>query len=446
MIGAILLFTVMALVASKFRFGSFFAPLGAFAGVWGISLLLLTLTTLSGSPMMGTTWLIIITGWVSFVGSSLIVPRSNTARDKAGTRKVGMPGQSQLSRLMVWFALASMVGAIRFAAIIVNRMGWSRYISDPLSIRYALTVGSVPTGHLTVVFLGVTMAAAALGGISAAHNPRYWPSYVPVVSAAIFDAVCLGRAHTIVVGCVFISSWLLSRGVQPGPQRLSLHMIGRRRRRALLWVAGLGILVSVPFGLVSSARLGGLQDADTVIRSYTTNLSQNWYLVDSLVEVGETESRGVNTLLPLYLLLYRCGLRSTDPRSEILFSTSRATGTGETSNTYTVLGGAYADFGLTGVVIILCAAGLLSGLLFRSYRMKPRLWHVVALGFVYAWVLFTVQGDQTASPQFTLGCLLGIGTAVFLERCKLWREPVTRSRHQTGRFSFRPLPETGSKA
>jgi len=116
------------------------------------------------------------------------------------------------------------------------------------------------------------------------------------------------------------------------------------------------------------------------------------------------------------MLLHSLGLRENDPREERLFATSRPVPLGDPSNTYSMVGTVYADFGMAGVFLYPYIIGVLTTWVFLLYRQHGRLWHIVAGGFFYPYLLFTVQGDQLSSPPFNIALLLAVVLAVRMNR------------------------------
>jgi hypothetical protein len=148
---------------------------------------------------------------------------------------------------------------------------------------------------------------------------------------------------------------------------------------------------------------------------YIDNLSQNWYLVDDVMQGHEARTLGVNVFFPEAMVLYRLKVLNDDPRLDLLFRTSREVAGGAMPNTYTVVGIAYSDFGVLGVLALLYLLGALMSWVYVRYQTDRRLWHVVALSFVNAELLLTVQADQVPSPQFNLGLWAGILLAIWIQ-------------------------------
>jgi oligosaccharide repeat unit polymerase len=390
--------------------GSWFAPPGVFGAIWGGSLGMLTLTTAMEFPLQSTTWHVIIIAWLSFLLGSLLAGPGRTTESSGGLPEIDVPpGTAMAVKLASLMALA---GSIRFAWIALGEIGLYQYLTHPLTVRYLLTAGGVSTGTLTPVFQSVTLMAAACGGAYAAIRPQYVWAYGAPVAAAVFDTLSFGRAHTLVTLLIFSSAYCLVKAAVPRRER----RMGRGRRWVLVLVAA---VVAIPYGYVSLIRdRPSVKGVLGMLQTYSANLTQNWYLVDDVITRRDAPRPGVNTMLPALLVLHKMGFRATDPRHEQLFALSGRDGTGRMSNTYTVVGASYADFGILGAAFYMFVLGYVSNLLFVLYRRRPRWWQVGGLCFVYPMLLFTVQGHQLSSPPFVFALGTSLGIAVVLSRLR----------------------------
>ncbi len=397
--------TAITAILSRVLTGSWFSPPGVFAAVWGTSLGLLSVTFGGVYPLQDITWLVIFTGWLSFLlGTLLTGPSYKDAGDPVESVAIP-PGFERAVKVM---SMLAVFGGARFAWVVIGQIGLFPYLHNPLSVRYLLTVGGLSTGTLTPIFLGVTLAAASFAGVGCAVNPRSVWNYGPLVAAVTFDTLSFGRAHTIITVLIYVSAFLLARRVVPHAR----HSLGGRRRWVL--VAGLA-LIAAPYTYVSLVRdRPSIKGTVGMLQPYLANVSQNWYLVDDVIAHRDTRTPGVNTMLPALLVLHRLGLRPTDPRREQLFSRSGRLASGRESNTYTVVGASYADFGVVGVSIYLFLIGFGSNLLFVLYKKSPKLWHIAGLSFVYPMLVLTIQAHQLSSPPFVMALGLSLGVVLAL--------------------------------
>lgn len=418
MILFVLFMLAISLVISRRLFRSLLVPLGVFTIVWGISLSILWIETLVYYPLNGTTWALIFGAWLSFLLGSVSVglPRGAVSRKWRTQTALALPRNYPI--WVACFGVLALLGTARFIDIIVGVVGLVGWQIDPLGLRWGLTQGGrVQTGLITYVFQGVNMAAAALGGVWAVRRPRFLPAYFPLLAAVLFDMFYLGRAHTIIVCVIFLSAVVLS-----GPGGKSLHPQVNKRRYALILLALL-FLVGVPYAYISSIRAPlegakGLGALSRAVMPYIENLSQNWYLVDDVMQTHEARTWGANIFFPEAMVLYRLKVLSDDPRLDLLYSTPREVGGGARPNTYTLVGMAYADFGVMGVLALLYGLGFVMNWVFIRYQTDRRLWHVVALAFANAEILFSVQGDQLGSPAFNVGLLVGIALAMWIQSAR----------------------------
>jgi oligosaccharide repeat unit polymerase len=399
------LLTAATTILSRVLTGSWFSPPGVFAAVWGTSLGLLSVTIGGAYPLQDLTWLVIFTGWLSFLlGTLLTGPAYKDSGDPAGSVTIP-PG---FERAIMIMSILALIGGARFAWVVIGQIGLFPYFDNPLSVRYLLTIGGVSTGTLTPIFLGVTLAAAFFAGVGCAVKPRSVWNYGPLVAAVTFDTLSFGRAHTIITVLIYGSAFLLVRRVVPHPK----HVAGGRRR----WVLIVGLaLIAGPYTYVSLVRdRPSVKGTIGMLQPYLANISQNWYLVDDVITNRDDRRPCVNTMLPFLLVLHRVGLRPTDPRHEQLFSRSGRLASGRLSNTYTVVGASYTDFGVFGVAVYLFAIGFVSNLLFVLYRRSPQLWHIAGLSFVYPMLALTIQAHQLSSPPFVMALGLTMGVVVAL--------------------------------
>jgi len=415
MIVVILLLVATTLFFSRLFFRTIFAPLGVFGMIWGFSLSMLCLATLAEYPLSEQTWLLILGAWSSFLLASVLVGRARaTVRKRLRNPNTDLPVYPAFSGVLKFIAIIALLGSLRFAFTVIGIAGWERWLQDSLNLWYTMTTESFDTGTWTSVFQGITMTAAALGGIWAAREPKYLPAYLPLLAAALFDLFFFGRAHTLITVGIFASGFLLSR------MAYKVRWVTLLKRRTVLMIIMGTLFVGIPIGYVTQTRRGPLQEMNPqIFLDYAENLYMNWYLVEDVVRTQTVFTPGVNIFPQFSMLAYALGLRESDPREERLFNTSRELPSGRKSNTYTLVGGAYADFGMLGTWVLLFSEGVLTGSVFVVYQRRRRLWSMVVLAFVYPMLLFTVQGDQLSSPQFNVGMLLGLGLALWIERRKI---------------------------
>jgi oligosaccharide repeat unit polymerase len=414
MIIIVLLSIVTTLLLSRLLFRTVFAPLGVFGMVWGFSLSTLCLTTLADYPLGEQTWFLILGAWISFLLASTFVGLARATVWK-GQRNINADlSESPAFRVVLKSAaIIAVLGSLRFAYTVISIAGWDSWLQDSLNLRYTMTAGDFSTGTSTYFFQGITMAAAALGGIWVARAPRFLPAYLPLLAAGLSDLFFFGRSHTLLTIGIFASGFLLSRTA------FKVRWVTLLKRRVVPVMLVGTLFVAIPFGYVTQTRRGPLQELNPLLLlDYTENLSMNWYLVEDVVRTQTASTPGVNTFFPFSMLAHSLGLREVDPREERLFSTSRQLPTGRASNTYTLVGAAYADYATWGTWLLLFCEGVLMSAVFVVYQRRRRLWSMVALAFVYPMLLFSVQGDQLSSPQFNVGVLLGIGLAVYITQLR----------------------------
>lgn len=416
MIIFVLAMAAVSLIISKALLRSFLAPLSVFAAVWGISLSMLWIETLLYYPMHGSTWVFILGAWMSFLVGTVLValPRRAIPRKFRSQTELALPKGYPL--IVTFLGVLSLLGSLRFVRIIVDQVGLIGWLLNPLGLRWALTQGGeIQTGLMTYVFQGVTMVAAAFGGVWAVRRPRFIPVYFPVLAAGLFDMFFLGRAHTIFVCIIFVSAAVLSRHKHKATD------IRSSKKRLILLLGLLVMFAGLPFAYISSIRnsVGGARGwtaLSNAVMPFVDYVSVNWYLVDDIMQDSEALTWGKNVFSAEAEALYRLNLLNDDPRLERLYSASREVAGGKWTNTYTLVGSAYADFGVVGALVLLCALGGLTTWVFIKYQSRRHLWNVVALCFIYVELILSIQGDQLGSPQFGVGVTLGFVLAFALDR------------------------------
>ena len=400
----ILLFMALSLIVSKWLFGSYLSPLAVLGWAWGLSLLLYSIEFSSASPLSRQSWVLIFGSWLGFLVGGILVGlrgKTNHSRQKK-TRNVGL--SEKYFKIMRFFAIISVLGSVRFALSVLSQAGLTSWLNNSINLRHSMTLEDFNTGSLTYVFQGITMASAVLGGVAAAFRPRFGPAYLPILAAALFDLFFFGRAHIITVLLIFLSSLLLSLPL--GGQDLG-KFIRRHYRRIV--IVGF-VFVGIPMGFITQSRGRELSFSNLarLIQDYTGNFTQTWYLLDALGTRQSFLSGGINTFFPFSMLLYRLGVLDQDPRINRLFAEALWVPSGRTSNTYTLLGSVYADFGLLGSWLLFFLLGLLLNYLFLRYCRNPQLVRISILSFIYPTLILSVQSNIFGAFAPIIGLVMAV--------------------------------------
>ena len=412
MVVIILFCVVVTIFVSKWLFHSYLSPLGMLGLTWGVSFLLLCIMTLSRFPLMESTWLVILGAWLAFLFGALLVGlNKNISGTKERSSLVLTEGYFKMLRIL---SILALLGGIRFAVIVVGRVGWGTLLTDSINFRHTITAGEFSMGTVTYFFNGCIFASAALGGIAAANNRRAFLSYLtymPLLGAVLVDLFSFGRAHIITTMGIFITGYVASRASsKTGLWKINSKNIGM--------IIGLLIIVGIPFAYITRARGRDItfENIPRLIQDYSSNISQTWYLLDALVARQLPLTWGINTFFPAAKILYGLGLLDTNPQYIRLFQETIWVPIGGGSNTYTLLGGMYADFGGLGSFGLFFLLGLLTSYVFVRYRRRPKLWSIVALSFVYPFLFLSIQSNMFGSLESYVGLFLALGSAVLIGR------------------------------
>ncbi len=415
--------------------------------MWGLSFSVLAMTTLDDFSLSAKTWTAVALAWSSFILAALTVGFARVGISKSWQKRPVLALSKHYKTILTFIGILSLIGSIRFILVIMTKIGLRTWMENPIACRHLFaSSGKFSSGMLTYVFQGINMAGASLGGIFVACQPRFLPAYLPLFSAALFDVFFLGRAHTIVTTIIFLTSFALSRDSKQKnkeqsrvgnsraltPQAENNNSLGKKfdlqgksKFRTYSSYFLVLLLVGGLFGYTSYIR-GSLDKEEKASeklskasRAYIINLSQHWYQAEVVLEKDKALTMGVNSFFVPTLLLYKLGLRETDPRTQRLFSEAHSvpliSGRASKSNVYTLVGSTYADFGMAGLFFMPYIMGLISNSLFVLYQQHNRVWQIVSLSFIYPVLVFTIQGSLLGSTSFNTAVVIAAGLTLVVD-------------------------------
>lgn len=374
------------IVLSRLMFRRWFNHVSLYAFVWGFTLALFHLRFIEYYPLDHVTWLVIVTGWISFVAGSftvLIVFPSPSASSEMSD--VADPVLGHLRRWIWILSLAGLAGAL---------LNWMQLIQTFGSIGNALLLGNVlysmrvagEIGEAVPYLSSVLLAAIALAGVYTGLRGKFTIlSSVPMVCIIVSSLAAMGRSSLLIGFILFVSGFFFASS----PAHDSRARL-RRQVRNLAAIALIGVL-----GVLGAEAVRGQRGTIESFEGATQNLNRlggasfitpSIYLYFSvhhgvlnqyLKGDGEKIPVGGYTFAPLLRALSKLGFDTYVTQYTPMYVTPVP------SNTGTYLKEVHADFGMVGVLLYPYALGSITSLIWLGIRRKRSFLSVLILTHLY---------------------------------------------------------------
>jgi len=400
-------------VCSKVLFRNYLAPFGVLSIVWGASFLWLSVMTFHIAPFHTLTWLAISLAWFSAMLGSVFAVIVFQIASSNKRHKYNFDLFVRYKKWIIILGILAIIGSIRFFIVVTGYFGVKEFFAKPLHARTMLTT-EYSTGKLTLIFWGVTFAAAVLSGIWLGRKTRSYLLYVPLLAGAVSSIMFVGRSHIFNVVILFTVAFLLS---QKGGIRLRLKSTVKRNIAILLIAL---IFFAGPTMFISQYRSKSLEDTwipQVVLRFL--DFSQHWYLLDEVLQYPSPMNMGVNIFPAFIRSFYYMGLRGDDGRHLGSGNVSIKMPLGSESNKYTLVADLYLDFGFWGIFFYLFFFVFFSGFFFCLYKKHDSLVALSILPFFYQGI-FVSLGGSNFDYASVFGMLISVVVAALIE--KRWRQ------------------------
>jgi oligosaccharide repeat unit polymerase len=407
------LFGGALLAISKRLFATYYAPLGIYSLVWGTMGAVYHLKLIPYPDLQPITLVVIVFSWGSFSLGCLIVGvlahKHNVFTSSHASAQID---ERLFRRVILTTAVLGLIGATIFAYRVIHYFGISQILAVPWWVRWKLTFQAqdVGVGLLAGVYLlGVNHAAIALSGVYLGSvSPRFPLAYLPLINTLVYDAAFLGRAHTVTSGMLYVSSYLLTKWAMHRGKSLRCSTLYIILFTVLVFVWLMGNFLGKTEAVLQFATLplpgfvlhianrvaGPLASLDFVLRHHSGNFLLGYATFHAPAE-----------------FLHRVGLLGEYVDVSYV-SINPVTNWPTSFVTYTYLRFLYDDFGLFGVIIIPFLLGFLSTHLYVTVYVRPSLFSLVVLSFLYVSILYSFGTWKFWNPYFLIAMITAIAASL----------------------------------
>ncbi|MBU4599617.1 MAG: oligosaccharide repeat unit polymerase [Proteobacteria bacterium] len=406
-----------SMVLSWVLFSNITSPVACFGAVYGISFLIFSVNLTNRDALSFDTYLSFILAIVFFYLGSFMAYLIKNKKIEKDRYSILTINYDILIVIMKYVVLISLAGTLLYVFTVVSGFGLKFFINHPRLARSAMTGQYFDAGYFSYVTISLVFVGAILGGVINRYNYKIKIGYMPLLMSGVINMFYLSRAMFLVTLIMYVTGLFVRTD-------RSVKSIGKipGNNNKLIPILVLSVVGFIAIGFVTYQRYETTDRASIydVLEPYVVNVSQNWILVDKVINTNRPLSFGVNTFYCYAKLLYEIGLIDENPRNIALFSTNLGLTWGGESNTYTFIGHLFDDFGMSGVVIGYFLFGFICIYAYINYKDNAALFSLALVCFSYAEIIFSVQGSQIATFQFNLALI--VFYMLFLTNNKITKE------------------------
>jgi len=405
-------------------FGRWFNHLAMYAGLWGGSLLLLDLHLLPFYPIQDETWVLVVTGWASFLLGSVIVfllPRRNGLSHQSikGSEQVQIQDELKLIARFTWLlAAVALLGAFQHWNVLIAKFGSLQRVILMANVVYSLRTQAEIPGMVPYVDSLALTACFFAGMIASGTGRLKLVSIFPLIVMVIAEFAVMGRARLILAAILFASGYSIYGFRVPHYPRNKGLMIRRGLTvllAVILFAWGADLIRSTRGGNESfhgaSRALNVLKGGSFITPSIYLYVTGNFAVFDQyLRDEREITPLGSNAFSPVYNILNKMGFDTEIPAYQLFYHTPYSTNTG------TYLKEVHADFGLLGVLIVPLLLGAMATSSLLRLQRRFSFMNAVWLSYLYTIIGMSLFVIATRLGSLLVFLLIGLAIARFLDR------------------------------
>jgi oligosaccharide repeat unit polymerase len=421
-IAIILLAGFATVLLGRWMFGRWFNHLGIYGFAWGFSLSLFNAGLITYYPLQTETWMIIASGWISFVlGASTIVAMrysmGNDQRDNTKNKYV-VPDLQIFKKILWTINIIILVQAIHHAFIISNLIGGLHNFTKVGNIIYQLRVKGEIHGVLPYLS-SLTFAACLIAGVYNSYNGKLQIITILPLMILLVDSFLNMTRNTLIIGGI-----LYACGYTLNEKRFheTRFNTGRNDIKRYFSIALVLVLLLSGIEFVRSQRaiiekyssatsaLARLQGSSYITPSIIFYITGNFGVLNQyLNKNSEYMIIGGYSLAPFWHAISKLGYPEYSIPIPPFYKTPLP------GNNGTYLRELHADFGLVGIIAGPYLLGIIaSWYWFRAFRSQ-KLIDIMILGHILIIVGMSVFLIATQWGYWPASLFFGIPLALLID-------------------------------
>ncbi len=401
---------MIGIAIGRMTFGKWFNHVSVYSATWCVTLSLYEMRFIQYYPLEARTWMIIATGWLSFLFGSVTVAFARLNRQKQNIQ-TAVPfgiddGMQKILKKVLWgLNIITLFAALHSLYIVTKVFGsfTNALVMGNLLYSYRVSEGGGLPGSIPYLS-SLVFAAAMLGGHYTARIGKIsLAGILPLIIVVMIDFANMGRVDILVAAIIYTSSYFIT---QKKEVRKGKVFSSKFKKFAMMLVIVMIIAGGAEFirsirkpseGFTGTSKaLSKFSKASFITPSiYLYFSAHNGVLDQYLKDGGEQTPIGGHTFSPIYRILEKFGYERTVNTYQVGYKTPVWTNTG------TYLRELHGDFGVAGILLGPYIIGLLTS--FYWFRYKD---HGRYTDLTIATLLFVVVGLSYFTMATRMGAML----------------------------------------
>jgi oligosaccharide repeat unit polymerase len=374
--------SLAVIIIGKLILGKWFNHITLYCVIWSGLILFYEMKLISYPDITPIAWFLIISTFLAFLlGTLTIVSAKNVfsdttifSRDSELNLALFQDNGQAVKYFTIFFSVISLLGALQHWMVLINKFGSIPAVFLNASVIYKLNVHQGGEKGMIPFVSNFGYVAIFLSAIFTAYKGRFsFITFLPFISIIVKELATIGRFGMLLALMEFVFAFFLFRHLLT-KDRLNRFKFSKRNAIMAASLLIIILIVSASFVRITRGASESFSGATRELRQMEDNIliSPSLYLYVSsdlgvltkfLNSSGEDTKFGQNTFLTLYHVLDKFDVvkRESDYQKGYYIPMW--------ANTGTYIRELYADFGITGTLLVPYLLGLLiTWLWFEFYR------------------------------------------------------------------------------